>query len=238
MTKIKILPSIISADFAHLAKEVARIEASGADAIHVDIMDGHFVPNLTIGFQIIETLRRLTKMQLDVHFMGYRVYDYVERFISAGADTFNFHYEATEDIEEVINYVKTCGKKVGLVFNPETSISVIDRFLPMIDTLLLMSVHPGFGGQEFIAETIEKIRFSRELIDRFHIREGGVESNDPRATPPFEIKVDGGITEETMQACVKAGANAFVVGTYLFKQPDMKKTIAELHSMEKLSKVT
>lgn len=223
--KITVCPSILACDFAHLAKEVQRIEESGADRIHVDIMDGHFVPNLSMGPQIVAAINRSTKMFLDVHLMMYNPYDYVERFVEAGADLISFHFEATEDVGETLDYIRKCGIKAGLAFNPGTSLSMIPRYLDKCDKVLLMTVNPGFGGQEFLPEVIDKIRFTRDVVDRLNIREGGVTAREGENLPPFEIQVDGGINFETGKLCIEAGANNLVSGSFLFSQKDMKEAI-------------
>lgn len=211
---IKIEPSIFAADFGKLAEEAKRCELAGADAIHVDLMDGHFVPNLTLGPKALAALNRATDLFLDVHIMVYNPYDYVERLVESGADQITFHFEATEDIEDTINYIRTCNCKVGLAFRPETSESLIVKYLDKVDTILIMSVNPGFGGQAFMPEAVERIRFVKELCEKFDQK--------------VEIQVDGGIDLETGKLCIEAGANNLVAGTFLFKAPDMAKAIEDL----------
>jgi ribulose-phosphate 3-epimerase len=157
---IKIAPSMLAGDFAHIADEAKRIEDSGADRLHLDVMDGHFVPNLTFGPQLVAAVNRSTSMFLDVHLMMYNPYDYVERFVESGADRLTIHFEATEEVEETLAYIRKCGVKAGLAFCPETSLSMIPKFLDKCDVILLMTVHPGFGGQEFMPEVVEKIGFT------------------------------------------------------------------------------
>lgn len=220
---LKIAPSILSGDFGRLADEAKRIEQAGADCIHVDIMDGHFVPNLTFGPQALAAINRATPLFLDVHLMIYNPYDYVERFVEAGADRLTFHFEATEQIEETLAYIRKCNAQAGLAFCPETSHEFITKFLTQCDLILLMTVHPGFGGQEFIEDVLEKIRFTRQAVDALNIK--GKEG------APFAIEVDGGITDKTASLCVEAGANVLVAGNYLFKDvKEMSEGIAKLRA--------
>lgn len=225
---IKIAPSILSADFGHLAQEARRVQDSGANYLHIDVMDGHFVPNITMGPQIVSAINRATDMFLDVHLMIYNPFDYVERFVEAGADMITFHIEATEEVEDTLNYIRKCNVKAGLAFNPETSISMIPKYLDKCDMILLMTVHPGFGGQTFMDEVLEKVEFTRSVCDQLNIRAGGVTARKGESLPPFEIQVDGGITVDNVQKCVEAGANVIVSGTGLFSKPDLKDAVRDM----------
>ena len=231
-TPIKIEPSILSADFGRLADEAKRLEQAGADAIHIDVMDGHFVPNLTFGPRAVAAINRATPIFLDVHLMIYNPYNFVETFVEAGADRITFHFEATEDVEETLAFIRRCGVRAGVSFRPETSFSMIPKYLPLCDQVLLMTVNPGFGGQLFMPKILEKIRLTREFCDRNGIRQGGVKLPKEPALdfPPYDIKVDGGINLETARICVDAGANVLVSGNYLFSQKDLKKAIESLRN--------
>jgi len=228
---IKVYPSILSGDFGHLSEEAKRIEDAGADAIHIDIMDGHFVPNLTLGPRAVAAIRRSTSLFLDVHLMIYNPFDYIETFIKAGADGITFHFEATEDVEDTLAFIRKCGKKAGLAFRPETSFSMVPKYLYLCDMVLLMTVSPGFGGQKFMPEVIEKIRLTREYCDQMRICRGGSVSKEEKkgsSLPPFDIQVDGGINGETAKLCSQAGANILVSGAYLFHEPSLADGINKL----------
>lgn len=218
LNKIFVAPSILSGDFGRLAEEAKAIEEAGADLMHVDIMDGHFVPNLTLGPRALAALNRATDLFLEVHLMIYNPFEYIERFVEAGADRIIFHFEVTEEVEEVIAYVKKCHVEVGLAFCPETPVEFVTPYLTEVDLILMMTVHPGFGGQEFMPEVLEKIRFVRSQCE-------GI-------TPSPLIEVDGGITEKSGRECVKAGANVLVAGNYLFNEAaDLASGIEKLRQI-------
>ena len=216
MNSIKIAPSILSADFSQLGKEIKRLEKAGADMIHVDVMDGHFVPNLTIGPPVIKALRKHSKLPFDVHLMISPVHKYIKNFADAGADIITIHPEATENLGDTIKYIKSFNKKVGLSLNPNTQIDVIKDFLNEINLVLIMSVHPGFGGQKFIPDVLKKIKALDQIKKQKNMN--------------FDIEVDGGINFSNSKLVKEAGANILVSGTTIFKdnEGDIKKNIETL----------
>ncbi len=213
MKKIQISPSILSADFSQLGNEIKRLEQGGADMIHVDVMDNHFVPNLTIGPPVIKSLRKHTKLPFDVHLMINPVHKYIKNFAEAGSDIITIHPEATKSLEESINHIKSFKKKVGVSLNPDTKIDVIKDVLSQIDLVLIMSVYPGFGGQKFMPEVIEKITNLKRIKYDMKLN--------------FDIEVDGGVNFDNNQIIIEAGANILVSGTTIFKENngDVKKNI-------------
>jgi ribulose-phosphate 3-epimerase len=213
MKKIQISPSILSADFSQLGAEIKRLEDGGADMIHVDVMDGHFVPNLTIGPPVIKALKKHCSLQFDVHLMISPVHKYIEAYADAGADIITIHPEATNNLKESILKIKDLNKKVGVSLNPKSKIDLIKNLLDQIDLVLIMSVNPGFGGQKFMPEVLSKIKELKKIQTEKSIN--------------FDIEIDGGINFDNCQLAIEAGANILVSGTTIFKSNngDIKKNI-------------
>lgn len=211
---IKIAPSILSADFSKLGEDIKDVEAGGADYIHVDVMDGHFVPNITIGPLIVEAIRPVTKLPLDVHLMIENPDNYIPQFAKAGADIITVHEEACNHLHRTIQLIKEHGVKPGVVLNPSTPVEMIKHIIQDIDMVLLMTVNPGFGGQAFISSVLPKIKEVRELANKVN--------------PTLEIEVDGGINEETAVLVKEAGANVLVAGSFIYNQTNRAKAIAAI----------
>ena len=213
MKNIQISPSILSADFSQLGIEIKRLEEGGADMIHVDVMDGHFVPNLTIGPPVIKALRKHCSLKFDVHLMISPVHKYIKAYADAGADIITIHPEATQNLRESIKTIKDLKKKVGVSLNPESKIELITEFLDQIDLVLIMSVNPGFGGQKFMPEVLDKIKQLKKIQQEKNLN--------------FDIEIDGGINFENCKIAIDAGANILVSGTTVFKSNDgdIKKNI-------------
>jgi len=218
MKKIQISPSILSADFSQLGSEIKKLEECGADMIHVDVMDGHFVPNLTIGPPVIKSLKKHSSLIFDVHLMISPVHKYIDDYANAGADIITIHPEATDNLAESILKIKKLNKKVGLSLNPGTKIDIILKFLDQIDLVLVMSVNPGFGGQKFMPEVLTKVKDLTAIKEDKNMK--------------FDIEIDGGINFENSKAAIKAGANILVSGTTIFKDNngDIKRNIELLRS--------
>ena len=215
---VKISPSILSADFGKLGVEISELEKAGADLIHVDVMDGHFVPNITIGPKVIKDLKKHTSLPFDVHLMISPVHKYIKNFAEAGADIITIHPESTDNLIETINEIKKFGKKAGVSLNPKTTIEKVLPVLSLIDLVLIMSVNPGFGGQKFIKETLEKVKLLRKEIDQKKLA--------------VEIEIDGGINFDNAKIAKKAGVDILVSGTTIFKnnEGNIKKNIETLRN--------
>ncbi|MBT2725964.1 ribulose-phosphate 3-epimerase [Bacillus sp. ISL-75] len=211
---VKIAPSILSADFSKLGEEIIAVEKGGADYIHVDVMDGHFVPNITIGPLIVEAIRPITKLPLDVHLMIENPDQYIEAFAKAGADFITVHVEACRHLHRTVQNIKSFGIKAGVVLNPATPVESIQHIIGEIDMVLLMSVNPGFGGQKFIPEVLPKIRKVKEMAEQKGL--------------DIEIEIDGGVNSETAKLCMEAGANVLVAGSAIYNEEDYAKAISQI----------
>ncbi|MCU9593135.1 ribulose-phosphate 3-epimerase [Caldibacillus thermolactis] len=211
---VKIAPSILSADFSLLGREVKDVEKAGADYIHIDVMDGHFVPNITIGPLIVEAIRPVTSLHFDVHLMIENPENYIQNFVHAGADYISVHVEACKHLHRTIHQIKETGVRAGVVLNPATPVEMIRDVLTDVDLVLLMTVNPGFGGQKFIPNVLKKIEQVRRWRDEQNLH--------------FEIEVDGGINAETAKLCVAAGADVLVAGSYIFNNKDRREAIESI----------
>lgn len=213
MPKVIVSPSILSSDFANLGRDIRTIEKYGADWVHIDVMDGHFVPNLTLGAPVVKSIRKVTQLPFDVHLMIENPKKYIKDFANAGADIITFHYEAVErkDILDVVDYIKSFGIKAGLSIKPKTSVQEIIEYVSYLDLILIMTVEPGFGGQEFITNCAQKIPVLKSLADSKLI-----------------IQVDGGINAQTARVCTELGANSLVAGSYIFNSDDIGLAINSL----------
>ena len=218
---VRILPSILSADFARLGEDIATVERGGAQMLHVDIMDGHFVPNLTMGPPVVQSIRKVTKLVLDVHLMLTDPDTYAPIFIEAGADQVSVHYEAARHLDRTIHLIQGLGAKAGVVLNPATPVSVLEDILPVVDFVLIMSVNPGFGGQKFIPNSLNKIRRLAELR-----RERGLN---------FAIEIDGGVNHGNLREIVQAGCNWMVAGSHVFGSADPAATVKEMQQIAELA---
>ena len=209
MNKILVAPSILSADFANLERDIKKVENAGADWLHIDVMDGHFVPNITIGVPVVKSIKKITNIPLDVHLMIENPEKYIEPFANAGADILTFHYEAVQNPKEVLLKIKENGMKAGISIKPKTPANVLDELYNYIDLILVMTVEPGFGGQKFMHECAEKLLHYKNLNNIY-------------------LEVDGGINDETAKIAVKNGANVLVAGNYIYKSDDIKKAVSSL----------
>jgi len=211
---VRIAPSILSANFANLAEDIRKVEEAGADMLHVDVMDGHFVPNITIGPPVVASIREVTKLPLDVHLMISDPDKYIPAFIDSGANLLTIHAEATVHLDRTLNLIRSHNARAGIAINPATPLGVVEYCLPLVDLLLVMSVNPGFGGQKFIGYAVDKIRQARQIIDGRNLR--------------CLIEVDGGIDLDTLPAVVRAGADVLVSGSAIFHAPDPGRKVREM----------
>lgn len=213
MSKVIVSPSILSADFANLEREIKKVEDAGADWLHIDVMDGHFVPNITIGVPVVQSIKKVTQLPLDVHLMIENPEKYVKAFADAGADILTFHYEAVSDVEKVVTQIKSYGVKAGMSIKPKTSPKEVLQYLPLLDLILVMTVEPGFGGQKFMEDCAEKITEIKSV-----------------AAEDLIIQVDGGVNAQTARICTQFGANSLVAGNYIYKSSDVTQAIYSLKS--------
>lgn len=213
---IKIAPSILSSDFSKLGEDIQSLEKSGADIVHIDVMDGLFVPNITFGAPVIKSIRKVTKMPFDVHLMIETPSRYIDDFVNSGANIITIHYEADKHIDRTINYIKSMGVKAGIAINPGTNISLIDDLLPFVDMVLVMTVNPGFGGQKYISYCGEKVNKLNNIRINNKLN--------------FKIEVDGGIDKDNISHIVKCGADVIVAGSSVFKNGEIEKNITELRN--------
>lgn len=211
---VEIVPSILSADFARLGEEIARVEAAGVRMLHLDVMDGHFVPNLTIGPPVVESIRRVTRLRLDVHLMIEKPERHIESFVASGADQISVHQETCPHLDRTLRFIKSLGVTAGVVLNPATSLDAIDYVVELADFVLLMTVNPGFGGQQFIPYGLRKIRDLAERRDRLGLK--------------FPIEIDGGVNGNNLAELVRAGADWIVTGSNVFRSADPTATVAEM----------
>ncbi|WP_371369222.1 Ribulose-phosphate 3-epimerase [Sporomusa rhizae] len=218
MNTIKIAPSILSADFSHLADEIIKIDEAGADLVHIDVMDGHFVPNLTFGPPVVAAIRKITNLPFDVHLMVTNPQDLIVPFVKAGADIITIHAETAPHMHRLIQNIKECGKRAGISLNPSTPLAVIEEVLSDVDMILIMSVNPGFGGQKFIPNAINKIARLKTMIDERKLT--------------VDIEVDGGINAATAQQVIAAGANILVAGSAVYGAPDIKQAIKSIRGID------
>lgn len=218
MNTIKIAPSILSADFSHLADEIIKIDEAGADLVHIDVMDGHFVPNLTFGPPVVAAIRKITKLPFDVHLMVTNPQDLIVPFVKAGADIITIHAETAPHMHRLIQNIKECDKRAGISLNPSTPLAVIEEVLSDVDMILIMSVNPGFGGQKFIPNAIDKIARLKTMIDERKLT--------------VDIEVDGGINAATAQQVIAAGANILVAGSAVYGAPDIKQAIKSIRGID------
>lgn len=215
MNNVIVSPSILSADFANLERDVRKVEQAGADWIHIDVMDGHFVPNITIGAPVVKSLRKVTKMPIDVHLMIENPEKYIKDFVDAGSDYITIHYEAVNNVKDTIDRIKVLGVKAGVSIKPGTPASVLEKFIPDLDLILIMTVEPGFGGQKFMTDCLPKISEVRNMLDKYDLSR-------------TVIEIDGGIDNKTSKLALEAGANALVAGSYIYNSPDIKAAVESL----------